>query len=182
MPTLRPRAPSRKAAICLAALLAALFVAGTLLAPLLRARGKPSGSWLGLAYRPLCHQIGERSFGLQGQPLAVCARCEGLYVGGWVGLVIVAVTGWQFRRGLFWLIAVATPNLLDVAAGNLGLPSAANWPRFAMAVPVGVVAGVLLAEGLTVFLERGWRPEPATDTRIVLARALEVRVSEARLD
>src|SRR5687767_6864982 len=33
------------------------------------------------AFGRVCHQIPERSFHVVGQPLAVCARCTGLYVG-----------------------------------------------------------------------------------------------------
>ena len=29
----------------------------------------------------VCHQKAERSFSLAGQPLPVCARCTGIYVG-----------------------------------------------------------------------------------------------------
>ena len=35
----------------------------------------------------LCHQISGRSFQINGQPLSLCARCTGMYVGIFVGLV-----------------------------------------------------------------------------------------------
>src|ERR1043165_9302763 len=56
-------------------------------APLLRAHGHEALALL--AYRvfaALCHQIPERSFYLAGQPLAVCARCFGIYAGFALGV------------------------------------------------------------------------------------------------
>ena len=34
----------------------------------------------------VCHQIGERSFMVNGEPLPLCARCTGMYVGVMIGL------------------------------------------------------------------------------------------------
>jgi uncharacterized membrane protein len=39
-------------------------------------------------FDPVCHQIGERSFQLWGEPLAVCHRCTGLYLGFALGIAI----------------------------------------------------------------------------------------------
>jgi uncharacterized membrane protein len=50
------------------------------------------GSWLApLVYAifdPVCHQIAERSFHLWHEPLAVCHRCTGLYLGFALGIAI----------------------------------------------------------------------------------------------
>ncbi len=59
-----------------------LFVGLLVAAPLARANGV---QWFPFvvyqAFSHLCHQIPERSFHIAGYPLAVCARCTGLYVG-----------------------------------------------------------------------------------------------------
>jgi uncharacterized membrane protein len=63
------------------------------LATLLPAYLAASGDlfWAALArycFSPICHQMPERSFLLWGKPLAVCARCSGIYFGVIIGLLI----------------------------------------------------------------------------------------------
>ena len=70
-----------------------LWVGGAVLAPLLETapsegvKGSPFVSPVYYFYGHVCHQIAERSFSLAGQPLAVCARCLGIYVGGLAALM-----------------------------------------------------------------------------------------------
>ncbi len=49
------------------------------------------GSWIApllyAIFDPVCHQIPERSFHLWHQPLAVCHRCTGLYLGFALGIL-----------------------------------------------------------------------------------------------
>ena len=47
----------------------------------------------------LCHQISVRSFQINGQPLSLCARCTGMYVGIMVGLAYQLLLG---RRRAEW--------------------------------------------------------------------------------
>ena len=47
----------------------------------------------------LCHQIAWRSFQINGQPISLCARCTGMYVGIFVGLVYQSFIG---RRRAEW--------------------------------------------------------------------------------
>ncbi len=54
----------------------------------------------------ICHQLPERSFTWNGHLLAVCHRCLGLYVGFWLGLVLL-----PFWRSLNQLLT-RTPRLL----------------------------------------------------------------------
>lgn len=45
--------------------------------------------WQHKAFFSLCHQIPDRSFWINGQPMAVCSRCIGIYSGfllGWLTL------------------------------------------------------------------------------------------------
>ncbi len=47
----------------------------------------------------VCHQIPARSFQINGQPISLCARCTGMYVGIFVGLAYQLLTG---RRRAEW--------------------------------------------------------------------------------
>ncbi len=39
-------------------------------------------------FSPICHQLAERSFYIQGHSLAVCTRCAGIYFGFLLGIII----------------------------------------------------------------------------------------------
>jgi uncharacterized membrane protein len=145
--------------------LVAAFCAGILLAPCLEADGCLLGSFLRLAYRPACHQQAERCLDLGFGPLAVCARCTGLYAGGLIGLLWAAATGVVVRPRPRWLLIAIAANAIDVGAGFAGLSGLPNWPRFAIALPLGLLCGLYLAVGIVDTVDRGrLGPAPVVDT------------------
>lgn len=135
--------------VAFAASATALLVAGSAVPALLEASGRGGAEWIRAAAATLCHGIPSRCFAPLGAPFALCARCTGLYLGGAAGLLAAAVGIRVVRRGRgALLLAAVLPTAIDVAApwvGGSGLP---NLPRFFVAAPVGVVAGLLLAEGI----------------------------------
>jgi uncharacterized membrane protein len=66
-----------------------VLLAAIIAAPLATSAARPEGWFLYQAFEPFCHQQGERSWHVQGYPLAVCARCFGLYI----GLLLAALLG-----------------------------------------------------------------------------------------
>jgi uncharacterized membrane protein len=100
------------------------WLAAIVAAPYLRSRGSAWSAFLYSCFAPLCHQRPERSFRAFGQPLAVCARCTGIYLGAFLGLAV-----YPFRRGfstlrlppLAALAAVSAPLAVDAAGRVLGL-------------------------------------------------------------
>jgi uncharacterized membrane protein len=120
-----------------------IWLGGLLLAPYLKSRSSP---WAGLAYlvyRPVCHQIPGRSFHCFGHPLAVCARCTGIYLGCLLGLVIYPfLRGWRSlsfpSSRVFFLLT--TPIGLDTAANFLKLWATGNAVRMA----TGIIWGTIL--------------------------------------
>jgi len=147
MTVLEPMHPVARRRLAWIAVAAVLFVAGIAIAPWLATRSG-WGVALHLAYRPMCHQLPDRCFDLGAGPLAVCARCTGLYVGGLLGLVLPVIVGRTPRLGLRTLIVSALPSVIDFAFGVAGLPSLTNVPRAVLALPLGLVLGLLLARGL----------------------------------
>jgi len=134
--------------------LAMAWTFGAVLAPWLSSHGSALGGWLRLVYRPGCHQIPGRCLDLGFGPLAVCARCLGLYVGGTSGLLWTLLRNRPSRPHPWWLVVVAAPNILDFAAGLVGLPSLANWPRLVVALPLGMVVGLYLGDALIEITRR----------------------------
>ncbi len=118
----------RIAAITYAAALAValLFVSATIAAPLIESAGgeNTAASFIYLAYTIVCHQIADRSFHIEGYPLAVCSRCFGIYVGYVLGLVI-----YPFVRSLartetprrLWLLLALAPIAIDFAGDYAGV-------------------------------------------------------------
>lgn len=128
-------------------LLAGCLAALPLLAPVAMAQGAAAaGALIHAAFSAVCHQLPERSFGLWGQPVAVCHRCLGLYAGGFVGLMLLPwlprLRGWLFERPrrLVWF---SIPLVLDVA-----LPFDSWWSRFG--------SGLLAAFPVAAILWMAW--------------------------
>jgi uncharacterized membrane protein len=109
--------------------IAILWTAGAVLAPVLAAQAGPAGelnlaSILYAAYGHVCHQMADRSFHILELPVAVCARCTGIYCGYVVGLA-----AYRLVRPLrscdtpprAWLIIAVAPAVIDFAGGYLGL-------------------------------------------------------------
>ena len=157
-------APSRLVP-ALVTVLAGLWTAGVVLAPWLAAHDFVLGGWLRLLYRPGCHQITDRCLDLGFGPMAVCARCAGLYLGGTLALLWTTVRNHPLRPRPIWLAIVATPTVLDFVAGQLGLPSLGNLTRFAVALPLGLLAGLYLGDALIEIVRLNSAKEKQDDHR-----------------
>jgi uncharacterized membrane protein len=156
----RPAYPSTRLVLAIATALAAAWTAGVVAAPWLATHDSAVGTWLRLVYRPGCHQIADRCLDLGFGPLAVCARCFGLYLGGTAGLSVTLARGRSGRPRPWWLAVASAPTALDWLLGQLGLPNADNWTRFALAVPPGLVAGLFLGDALVEIVRRNTAPGP----------------------
>lgn len=131
-------------------LLAFVWTAGIFVVPWVAGTTGADAGVVKLCYRPVCHQLAERSLRVAGEPTAVCSRCAGLYLGGTLGLLVMAVTMTPLKGSrLTWLLAAAAPTLVDVGARVVGLPGLPNVPRMIVALPAGVVLGMLLGEALS---------------------------------
>ena len=119
-----------------------------ILIPVAEQGGLFGASWLRLAFRPACHQITERCLDLGAGPLPICARCAGIYAGGFAGLLITLIGGRRFQPRFRWLIVAAIPSVIDFISGLVHLPTLSNWPRFGVALIPGLLAGLLLADAV----------------------------------
>jgi uncharacterized membrane protein len=146
--TPRPSLDRRqRVGLAILALAALGFLAGAACAPWIGHESR-WGFLATLVYRPVCHQIPSRCLDLGWGPMAVCARCTGLYLGGVLGLLWPPFVGRAPRPALRILIAIAAPSCLDFGLGLVGLPSLPNLPRLLLALPLGGALGLLLAAGV----------------------------------
>ncbi len=76
-----------------------------------------------MVFQPFCHQLAERSFSVAGNPMCVCHRCFGIYVGLFVGsaLALAGVRADPGSRRL-WLVATV-PMVVHVLILNLWSPA-----------------------------------------------------------
>jgi len=131
--------------------LAAAWTAGAFLIPALERGGEELATIAGpfrLLYGPLCHQIPERCVRFAGIPLALCARCTGLYVGGTLGLLTLALFSDRVRTpSRAALVAAVAPTIVEFVAGFGGM-GLSNVPRLIVAFPAGWMLGLFLGVGL----------------------------------
>ena len=128
-------------------LLAVFLTAGSAawIAALTLAAAAPDSAFAGLVHHlasTVCHQRPERSFEIDARPLAVCARCFGLYVSG----AVAAACAWVGRRApprgaRELLILSAVPTLATIPVEWLGWSPLSNAIRAAAALPFGAAAG-----------------------------------------
>ena len=145
---MKPVKRSARLWLAAATLAAGLVCAVVILIPLAEQSGWISASWLRLAFRPACHQIPDRCLDLGAGPLPICARCAGLYAGGFTGLLITLAGGRRFQPRFRWLIVAAIPSVIDFVLGLVHLPTLSNWSRFGVALIPGLLAGLLLADAV----------------------------------
>lgn len=98
----------------------------------------------------LCHQENARSFHIHDLPLAVCARCFGVYAGLAAGVVI-----YPLLRSLndleplprVWLLLAPIPTTVDFLLGQFGVWENTAWSRFMTAAILGVGLAFFLVPG-----------------------------------
>jgi uncharacterized membrane protein len=108
--------------------LAAIACLAVLAAPLSR------DPFVYLLFSFVCHQQPERSLWLAGAPLAVCARCAGVYFGAFLGLLLQV----PVRRGpLLAAVALLALDWITEAAGVREPWVAVRWTTGCLAGMAG---------------------------------------------
>lgn len=130
----------------------AVFLLATIfLAPFLKSRLPFVSDLLYALYSPLCHQNPSRCFLLFGHPLAVCARCLGIYAGFFLGTCL-----YPLHRGLHSqslprkevFIALSMPIVIDATGNLIRLWMTTEWIRFMTGILWGSILPFFLIPGL----------------------------------
>jgi uncharacterized membrane protein len=113
------------------------------LAPYLVSVDSAWGGFLYAVFSPTCHQLESRCLRLFGYPLAVCARCSGIYLGFLAGSLILAVSRPRSR------LVLPPTRILAAATLPIGLDTLGNllalWDT-----PSALRLGLGIAWGLTL--------------------------------
>jgi len=128
------------------------FVALVVAAPLALAGGHGlTAAVLYQGFGRICHQISARAFYLHGHPLAVCARCFGIYAG-----FALCVWCYPLVRSLrrtdaparAWLFAAALPAGVDFSLTFFGLWENTHLSRLLTGAVLGAGAVFFVMPGL----------------------------------
>lgn len=95
----------------------------------------------------ICHQIGERSLHLGGQPLAVCSRCFGVYFGLFAGLAAYPL--WRRIDDVeplprIWLFLSLIPIGIDWSLTIFGIWENTHLSRFITGLILGVACATYI--------------------------------------
>lgn len=120
------------------------------------------------AFSYVCHQQSDRSFFIAGQPLAVCARCTGLYAGFALTTLLYPLFT-SLRRThppeRKWLFIGAAPLAIDFGLGLLGIWENTHWSRFISGALFGSVVVFYMMPALVELSHRfGAKTVPHTNT------------------
>jgi len=135
--------------LCIATL---IFVSLIPVAPVAVATNHPQIALLTYQlFHFLCHQLPERSFYIAGHPLAVCARCAGIYLGFLLLLLVYPLvrslrdTNLPHRR---WLLLAAAPLVIDFGVTFLGIWENTHTSRFVTGFLFGAVTVFYIMPGI----------------------------------
>jgi len=138
--------PGPGPAVLLVTAAAALFTLVVVLAPVLSRSAPRFVLGVRMVCSPLCHQEPSRTLTLGGGPVAVCARCTGLYSGGVLGLLAGGLLGaWRRKAPPVLFFLLVAPTLLDAVSPWLGFSGLENLSRAAISMPAGAACGWFLA-------------------------------------
>lgn len=145
----------------LTATMLALFFIGVIVgAPVALANGYEAiGKTIYWNLHYLCHQLPERSFFIAGHPLAVCARCTGIYAGFTAAALLYPLvrslrqTTAPARK---WLFLAAAPLAIDWAIEFFGIWPNTHASRFLTGALLGVTALFYVMPGLMDLSLREW--------------------------
>ncbi|NGP89636.1 DUF2085 domain-containing protein [Fodinibius halophilus] len=117
--------------------------------------------WQHQAFQMLCHQLPERSFWINGQPMAVCSRCLGIYSAFaifWITMPLWAK--WTFPNLLSpkkLALSALILNFIDVVGNMLGFWQNTLLSRLVLGILLGSTGALIFSRDffLTTIKSKG---------------------------
>lgn len=134
-----------------------IWLGAIFLAPYLESESSRFAGFIYALFSPTCHQIPTRCFYAFGYPMAVCARCFGIYSGFLAGTLIYPfINGFSFPSlpRIKTLVFVSVPIVLDTAANFLGMWTSSGWLRFLTGLVWGTVLPFYFLAGISDYFIR----------------------------
>lgn len=102
--------------------------------------------WQHQMFSDLCHQIADRSYWINNQPMAVCSRCIGIYAGfafGWLLLPLLSRRDKSTTRIKKVIALVVLINLIDIVGNTLGLWENTLLSRAVLGYLIGISTALI---------------------------------------
>ncbi|MGD8426530.1 MAG: DUF2085 domain-containing protein [Balneolaceae bacterium] len=102
--------------------------------------------WQHRLFADFCHQDPSRSFWIDGQPMAVCSRCLGIYTGFalcWILLPSLSLFKTENKTVKKLVLGIVLLNLVDVIGNMLGFWQNTLVSRLSLGWLMGWTAGLL---------------------------------------
>lgn len=134
-----------------------IWLSSIFLAPYLKSQGSWFNVFIYTAFSPVCHQIPSRCFHLFGFPLAVCARCLGIYSGFLIGTLIYPwlmnfSSSFLPKNIIFFLVTF--PIVIDTSGNLISLWNTQSWIRFLIGAVWGTILPFYFIHGLIDLFRR----------------------------
>lgn len=105
--------------------------------------------WQHRAFNSLCHQMADRSFWINGQPMAVCSRCIGIYGGFALGWILLPVSSFCQVKGIASIqkivVIVLLLNIVDASGDFLNLWKNTLTSRLILGSLLGGLAAMIFS-------------------------------------
>ncbi len=124
-------------------------------APYFRSQSSSFSGFLYAVFSPTCHQIPARCFYIFGYPMAVCARCFGIYSGFLLGtLIFPLIKGFSAPAmpKAKTIIFISIPIVIDAGGNLLGIWASSDWIRFLTGTVWGLALPFFFLAGLTDYI------------------------------
>lgn len=96
-----------------------------------------------LFFSPICHQIDSRSLHFNGVKFAVCERCTFIYLGAFLGALLMPVLNNLIRKVNFLLIVAIIPSFFEFLLEKIF--AVEIWVfKFLVSFWLGVLGGLVL--------------------------------------
>lgn len=129
-----------------------IWIGAIFLAPYLKKESLTLNNFVYALFSPVCHQIPSRSFFFFGYPLAVCARCLGIYFGFFAGTAFYpflnGFSSLSLPKSKIFLI-ISFPIVIDTIGNFFHIWTTLNWMRFAFGFIWGVILPFYFITGLS---------------------------------
>lgn len=116
------------------------------------------GHWTGTLFQSVCHQNSERSLSFMGSPMAVNSRCFGVFLGLWVGWMLIPIF---LKRKLQrkWVLAVllfaVMLQIFDYSGNLIGAWTNTNISR----VVLGGILGLSVSAAISGLFKNSIKTE-----------------------
>ena len=137
------------------------------------------------AFAVFCHQLPERSYFIDGHPLAICSRCTGIYAGFVLTLLLYPLIRSLRNTGnppASWLLFATIPLAIDVGVNFFGFWYNTHTSRLLTGALLGGAVVFYVMPGIIDLSSRFGRTTPAKEPRATFTLVSPESIASAPSD